>query len=72
MGIGLALLITAIILINWGKIYYYPYAYTILAYSRNRSGQSPVTGPYELYSVVWFAVVLLLGFWDSSRRKERG
>jgi len=72
VGIGLALLITGLILNNWDKLYYYPYAYTILTYSRNRSGQEAVTGNYKLYSLAWFGIVLLLGFWDTVKRKERG
>jgi hypothetical protein len=72
VGIGLALLITGLMVFKWEKIYYYPYAYTILTYSRNNSGQEAVTGNYKLYSLAWFAIVLLLGFWDTVRRKERG
>jgi hypothetical protein len=69
VGIGLALLITALMIIEWEKIHIYPYAYTALTYFRNlnKGDQS-----HQYYSYVWFVGVLLLAFWDTVKRKERG
>ncbi|WP_276481878.1 ABC transporter permease [Paraflavitalea pollutisoli] len=69
VGIGLALLITAVMIIQWKKIVYYPYAYTALTYFRNlnKGGMNHLT-----YSFIWFAGILALGFLDTVKRKERG
>lgn len=73
LGIGLALLITGLIILQWEKIHYYPYAYTALSFFRGANpGTSPELGKNEWLSLVWFAGVLLLGFADTIQRKERG
>jgi len=69
VGIGLALLITAIMIIQWEKIHFYPYAYTALTYFKNLNKG---TLTHQYYSYVWFVGVLLLAFWDTVKRKERG
>ena len=65
LGIGLALLITGFIILNWSKIIYFPYAYTILTYMK-------AGGKHEYYSLIWFAVITMIGFFDTINRKERG
>lgn len=69
VGIGLALLITGIVIIQWEHIRYYPYVYTALTYFRdlNRGNLS-----HQKFSYIWFAVILLLAFVDTVKRKERG
>lgn len=69
VGIGLALLITGIMIMKWEKIFYYPYAYTALTYFRELNQGSM---KHLHYSYIWFAGVLLLSFWDTVQRKERG
>lgn len=71
IGIGLALLITGIMIIQWEKIIYYPYAYTALTYFKNLNKQN--TGLVHLnYSWIWFVAVTMLAFLDTVKRKERG
>lgn len=73
LGIGLGLLITGIILLQWEKIYYYPYAYTALTFFRgNNPEANPGLSKNEWFSLGWFGIVLLLGFIDSITRKEHG
>lgn len=73
LGIGLALLITGIILLRWEKIYYYPYAYTALTFFRgNNPEANPGLGKNEWFSIGWFGLILLLGFIDTIRKKEHG
>lgn len=70
LGIGLALVITGLMIMEWQKVIYYPYAYTAVTFFRARQSNGLAT--HEVYSLVWFAVVLLLAFLDISRRRERG
>ncbi|MFT3704887.1 MAG: ABC transporter permease [Agriterribacter sp.] len=73
LGIGLALLITGLILLQWEKIYYYPYAYTALSFFRGANpGAANELGKNEWYSLIWFSVILLFGFIDTIKRKEHG
>ncbi len=71
LGIGLALLITGIIILRWDKVYYYPYAYTALSFFR---GANPLASnelsKNEWFSLAWFGIVLLLGFIDIITKKE--
>lgn len=70
MGIGLALLITGLIILDWEKIIYYPYAYTAVTFFRDK-GSNGIAN-HEIYSLVWFVVILALAFWDTVYRKEKG
>ena len=72
LGIGLALLIVGLMAIQWDKIIYYPFAYTALSYFKNIDEPTKGIQNLEFYSLTWFAVVLMLGFWDTVKRKERG
>jgi hypothetical protein len=69
MGIGLALLITALIIMKWEHIQYFPYAYTVLTYYKDLGFTNDV---HLTYSYIWFAVILVLAFLDTVKRKERG
>lgn len=70
LGIGLALFILGIVLLQWDKVIYYPYAYTAVTFFKTK--QSNGLANHEVYSILWFVGVLGLAFWDSVRRKERG
>lgn len=73
LGIGLALLIAGIILLQWERIYLYPYAYAALSFFRGANpGASNALGKNEWYSLVWFAGVLVAGYIDALNRRERG
>ncbi|MFT3825045.1 MAG: ABC transporter permease [Chitinophagaceae bacterium] len=72
VGIGLALLITGLIIMSWEKVVYYPYAYTALTYFKNLNSKVAAGHKHEWYSLIWFAVVLIAGFWDTVKRRERG
>lgn len=71
IGVGLALLITGLVIIQWEKIIYYPYAYSALTYFKElNKGNTDLV--HLTYSWVWFVAVTLLAFWDTAKRKERG
>lgn len=71
IGIGLALLITGIMILQWKHIAYYPYAYTPLTYFKNlNKGNTKLV--HLNYSLIWFVAVTVLAFWDTVKRKERG
>lgn len=69
VGIGLALLITAIMVMQWEKIIYFPYAYTALTYFKELNKGELI---HLTYSYIWFAGILGLAFLDTIKRKERG
>ncbi|NII27136.1 ABC transporter permease subunit [Pseudoflavitalea sp. X16] len=69
IGIGLGLLITGLMIIQWDKIIYYPYAYTALTYFKDLNKGRLV---HLNYSWIWFVGIILLAFWDTVKRKERG
>jgi lantibiotic transport system permease protein len=70
LGIGLALVIIGIIILPSSKVIYYPYAYTAVTFFKNKGSNG--LADHEIYSLVWFGVILALAFWDTSKRKERG
>ncbi|MBO9563011.1 MAG: ABC transporter permease [Niastella sp.] len=71
IGIGLALLITGIMIVQWKHVVYYPYAYTLLTYFKNLNKGNAVLVHLN-YSWIWFVGITLLAFWDTVKRKERG
>jgi lantibiotic transport system permease protein len=70
LGIGLGLIIIGITMLGWEKVIYYPYAYTAVTFFKNKGSNGLAT--HEVYSLIWFAAVLVLAFLDTSKRKERG
>ena len=72
IGIGAALFIIGLVLIEWPKNIYYPYVYTALTYFKDLRKGNTVTSNHEIYSLIWFGGVLLLSFLDTVNRKERG
>lgn len=74
IAIGLALLITAMILMQWEHIYKFPYAYPFLTFtSLTRGGLAgSLFLNHELNSMGYFAFFILLAFLDMKYRKERG
>jgi lantibiotic transport system permease protein len=70
VGIGLALLITGIMAMKWDKIIYYPYAYTAVTFFKD--GASKAMGKQGMFSVIWMAAILVLSFWDTINRREKG
>ena len=70
LGIGLALVIIGILILGWSKVIYYPYAYTAVTFFKTK--QSNGLANHEVYSILWFVIILGLGFWDTIKRKERG
>jgi hypothetical protein len=72
IGIGLALFIAGLLVIEWPKSVYNPYVYTALTYFKDLRKGITGTSEHELYSLIWFGAVLILGFVDTVKRKERG
>lgn len=71
-GIGLALIIVSLIILEWEKIMYFPYAYTMLTLMHTIMGRKNITSAHETIVYAWFAGILLLGFLDTATRRERG
>ena len=74
IAIGLALLITSMIVQQWEHIYKVPYAFPFLTFlSISRGGlKGDLFQNHELNSLAYFAFFTLLAFLDMKYRKERG
>jgi lantibiotic transport system permease protein len=72
LGIGLAMLVTGLIIMNWEKVIYFPYAYTAITYFRALEGEGKGADKVWLYSIAWFASITFIAFLDTVNRKERG
>lgn len=72
LGVGLALLITGLIIHQWEKLYVYPYMYPAIAYLKTFNKNPGFIQKANLFNLLWFVGVLLLAFFDMVKRKERG
>jgi hypothetical protein len=74
VGIGLALIITSIILteFGWKHIYKFPFAHPFLTLQTLDMPNRPLLENHELNSIGYCAFFLILGFLDLKFRKERG
>jgi hypothetical protein len=73
IGIGLGLLVTALILMPWEHINKVPYAFPLLSFSQAATGKrAGLLATHEIYSIVYFLLFSLLAFADMRFRKERG
>jgi lantibiotic transport system permease protein len=72
VGIGLALVITGLIIHQWDQLYYYPYMYPAIAYWPEFHRSQEFYHKAELFDGIWFVAMLLLAFGDTLWRKERG
>jgi lantibiotic transport system permease protein len=72
IAIGLALLITAMIIIQWEHIATIPYAHPLLTFLSILKKHRPLLENHELNSIGYFLVFTFLAFLDMKYRKERG
>ena len=74
VGIGLALLISALIAMNmrWEDIYKHPYAHPILTLQYMMKPKGALLENHELNFIVCFLLFTTLGFLDMKYRKEKG
>ncbi|HEY9361687.1 MAG TPA: ABC transporter permease [Chitinophagaceae bacterium] len=72
IGIGLALLITAMIIMRWEHIATVPYAHPLLTFFSAHKKHGPLLENHELNSIGYFLVFTFLAFFDMKYRKERG
>ncbi|MBS1574537.1 MAG: ABC transporter permease [Bacteroidetes bacterium] len=72
IGIGLALLITALIIMEWEQIYKVPYAFPLLTFDAIFKRRPLLIENHEWNSIVYFLAFTLLAFFDTKFRKERG
>lgn len=72
IGIGLALLITALILMDWEHIYKIPHAFPLLTFQAVFSKRHLLIENHEWNSIAYFLAFTILSFVDLRYRKERG
>jgi len=70
--VGIGLLITGLVLMDWEKIIYYPYMYPTLLFFIDAPTHKGSLPQLLSYSIIFFAVVLILGFLNVYRLTERG
>jgi hypothetical protein len=72
--IGLALLVGSIIAMNfqWPHIHKYPYAFPSLSFDAIQKTGKLSTENHELYSIGYFVLFIMIGFWDMKLRSEKG
>ena len=68
IGIGLALLITALILLQWKHIYKIPYAHPMLTLLSYKGHNRPFIENHELNSIGYFIAFTVIGFLDMKYR----
>jgi len=71
IAIGLGLLITSIIIIQWEHVDKVPYAFPMITFLKGSPTGSLIL-KHEWYSIVIFIVLTAAGLWDLKNRKERG
>ncbi len=71
IGIGLAMLITTMLIMSWEHVYKFPYAFPFLTFSNTNpsAASARLLENHELNSIGYFFTFTLLGFWDMRRRK---
>ena len=72
IGIGLGLLITTLIIMQWKHIDKDPYAFPILTLDAIMVKPDKLLINHELNSLGYFLVFTLIGFFDMKFRKEKG
>lgn len=72
VGIGLALVIVGLTLLNDPRVLYFPYSYAALTFMRGGLNATFAIGKHEYWSLAYFAAFLSLGFVDFLFRRERG
>ena len=72
IGIGLGLLITSLIIMNWEHISKVPYAYPLLTYSSLGRKSTHLLQNHEWNSIAYFIAFTALAFADMRFRKEKG
>lgn len=72
IGIGLALLITALMLLGWEHIYKIPYAHPMLTFREVKKNNSAFLANHEWNSIGYFIVFTALALADLRFRKEKG
>ena len=72
IGIGLAMLITSLIIMQWEHISKVPYAHPPLTFFDIRKKSSNLLANHEWNSIGYFVFFTALAFFDMKFRKERG
>ncbi len=72
IGIGLALLIASLILMQWEHIYKIPYAHPLLTFLAIKKHETSLLANHEWNSIGYFIAFTALAFADMKYRKERG
>ncbi|PZR21471.1 MAG: hypothetical protein DI535_28175 [Citrobacter freundii] len=72
IGIGMALLVTALIVMGWKHTDKVPYAFPFLSLSGSPVAKQGFLQTHEINSIIYFIVFTLIAFADLRFRKERG
>ena len=72
IGIGLGLLITSLVIMQWEHIDKVPYAFPLLTLNSFVVKSGKILADHELYSIGYFIIFTLIGFMDMKYRNEKG
>ena len=76
IGIGLAILITSLVILNWEHIYKVPYAYPLITFQSiqrfMQNKKAHLLQNHEWNSIGYFIFFTILAYADMKYRKERG
>jgi hypothetical protein len=72
LGIGMALLITGLVVMRWEYIYLYPYAYPLLTFMTSIKLNQNWLVRHEYISMCYALIILLLTILDVNKFKEKG
>ncbi|WP_205512273.1 ABC transporter permease [Longitalea arenae] len=72
LGIGLALLVTGFMILQWDQLYFYPYMYPVVFFWPSFQKNPALVDKAQVFNMIWFALVLLIALWDMATRKEKG
>jgi len=72
LGVGLALWIAGLLLMDWDKIVYYPYMYSSLMFFLGSPGSKGTISLLLMNAFACFAMAVFLGFRNILMQKEKG
>ena len=71
VGVGLALTVGGLIALSWKYIYMIPSSYTALYFLQTKDNATPAHN-LQLWSLFYFVIFILLGYWLYISKKEKG
>ncbi|MDF2193191.1 ABC transporter permease [Paraflavitalea sp. CAU 1676] len=72
LATGIGLLVAGLVLMDWDKIIYFPYVYSIFLFFSDAPDRAGTLMPLVTYAVIAFMIFLAIGFAEVYHRREKG